>query len=450
MATLYVETTGSDSNDGTSVATALASWAGVLGILKAKKITRPITVEFGIGNFAGISVENFQFDPITPSEGANLLVKGTLINATVATGSATGTATSAASGTFGSTNTFATLTNSGASWTTNDLRGKLLEITAGTGVGQIVPIVSNTATAITVALASWVGVPSTSTYAIRDWGTVINSTIQQQPPIGSASVNNALAFVANNSAIARNFAMIRFQDLKFSAASGLTTAGVYVQSSPARFSMVRCGVFVTQSSVSGVMAMGKGTFDMTGCVVDAGSTTAGTSLSLQNGTFNQSPGATLTNCMFRGSGTGATGVSSVCYTDMTVSGCDFSNVTAMSVAAGAHTVFSSRITGSTAAYSLGGSLGGGVSTLTNCDLTSAGVAVNVAGLHVCSLGSVCTGSGSGTALKATEGGRIKLSSGSTTTGTIEIQLDATTETIANMRAASPKLIVNTHGSIVYQ
>lgn len=60
-----------------------------------------------------------------------------------------------------------TLTDSTKSWTTNDWTNSAVRIVAGTGVGQIKPIISNTATALTI-LGTWTTNPdSTSVYQIQ-------------------------------------------------------------------------------------------------------------------------------------------------------------------------------------------------------------------------------------------------------------------------------------------
>lgn len=71
------------------------------------------------------------------------------------------------SGTSTGSNTSTTLNDTGQSWTTDEWDGKVLIITAGTGVGQYREITSNTATAITVG--TWTTTPdATSEYTIAD------------------------------------------------------------------------------------------------------------------------------------------------------------------------------------------------------------------------------------------------------------------------------------------
>ena len=91
---------------------------------------------------------------------------------------ATGTATSGGA---------STLTNSSKNWTTNQWANSQIRITAGTGIGQIRSIASNTATVITVSTA-WTTQPdNTSTYSIEGnddylylFGSAANTTRRYQ------------------------------------------------------------------------------------------------------------------------------------------------------------------------------------------------------------------------------------------------------------------------------
>lgn len=71
---------------------------------------------------------------------------------------ATGTATAGAA---------STLTNSGKAWTANQWTNYQIRITAGTGIGQVRTIASNTATVITTATAWTTNPDATSVYAIE-------------------------------------------------------------------------------------------------------------------------------------------------------------------------------------------------------------------------------------------------------------------------------------------
>jgi len=82
----------------------------------------------------------------------------------------TGTATAAAG---------STLSDATKTWTTNAYKGVQVKITAGTGEGQVRPVLSNTATTVTVG-AAWDTVPDpTSAYEIFDPAAPDNENIWQ-------------------------------------------------------------------------------------------------------------------------------------------------------------------------------------------------------------------------------------------------------------------------------
>lgn len=72
-----------------------------------------------------------------------------------------------ATGTSTGTNTSTTLNNTSKTWTVNQWTNYQVRITAGTGIGQVRTIASNTATALTVSAAWTVTPDATSQYAIE-------------------------------------------------------------------------------------------------------------------------------------------------------------------------------------------------------------------------------------------------------------------------------------------
>lgn len=78
-----------------------------------------------------------------------------------------GAASSFATGTSTGTNTTTTLNNTGKNWRVNGWANYQVRITAGTGIGQIRTIASNTATALTVSAAWTVTPDATSVYSIE-------------------------------------------------------------------------------------------------------------------------------------------------------------------------------------------------------------------------------------------------------------------------------------------
>lgn len=154
--TLYVKTTGSDSND------CLSSGSPCLTIQEAvdripKLVKHGVGIQVGAGSFVGFYLSGF-----TVEYGGKLTISGEMDLATVTTGTNTGT------GTGGST---ASLIDSGQSWTTDDLIGRVVEVN-----GAIGPIIySNTATTINFAGdgATATGLP----YRILDWATILTGAV---------------------------------------------------------------------------------------------------------------------------------------------------------------------------------------------------------------------------------------------------------------------------------
>jgi hypothetical protein len=180
---VYVDAAGSDSNPGT-VGSPFLTIQHALDVLpKIRK--HPAIVHVGAGNFAGAYVQGFQFETGVAATGSWLQVIGTYKNFVPATGSATGTVTSAAAGSNGS---FATFTDSAQTWTTNDLRQQLVRFETGALAGQIFKLQSNTATqcSLLTATAPAVGV----TYTILDWDTHITTGVVT-PKLPTAAVGTS-------------------------------------------------------------------------------------------------------------------------------------------------------------------------------------------------------------------------------------------------------------------
>lgn len=71
---------------------------------------------------------------------------------------------------------YGTITLGTASWTVNAYRNMLVEITGGTGSGQIYPIHTNSATVITI-VGRWSTPPdNTSVFRVLDWGTRVTGS----------------------------------------------------------------------------------------------------------------------------------------------------------------------------------------------------------------------------------------------------------------------------------
>jgi len=153
--TFYVRTDGDDAHDGLSESSALATVEAALAKIP-KVLKHAVIVSVGPGEFAGFGLAGFQ--ALHPN--GCLLIQGSWAAATPTTGTASGTSTSGDA---------LSLTDSGQSWTTDDLKGKVLQVGS-----EYRYIRSNDATQVQV-----VGAFSASTsgkaYAVVEHGTILNS-----------------------------------------------------------------------------------------------------------------------------------------------------------------------------------------------------------------------------------------------------------------------------------
>lgn len=246
---LYVDVAGNDAKPCTGTgANACLTLQGALNKVPPR-VRHPVNIDMGVGAFAGAVVSGFTFSPVSQLDGGFLRVRGTLQGATVATGTNSGTATA---GTAGSNQTFGTLTDGAQTWTVNDLKGKLVAITGGTGVNQIRAIVSNTATVITIA-GNWTAPNGTSTYQVRSWGTQLNSgVLSPASPTTAASGTNVLSVYANTTTTSPS-PMIDFSDIDMDC----TTSGVGVRvGSLQAFSLVRSRVFASSGTCLNLFVSG--------------------------------------------------------------------------------------------------------------------------------------------------------------------------------------------------
>src|SRR5262245_64781443 len=233
--TLYCAPSGSDSNPGTQTLPLRQPAAALARI--PKSIRHLVTINLAPGTYQGFAISDLNIDPASDGSQVGLHIKGTLVDASLAAGTATGTATAAANG-DATTPTWATLTDAGQSWTADDLKGRFLEITSGTGTGQVYPIVANTATTVAVLNMAWNGVPASSGYAVRDQGSVIDSPIQVSPslpPAGSitAPVNTGILVLGNRGAMGQAYILIEKLKVDLTGFSQINTVGINLQSTMA-------------------------------------------------------------------------------------------------------------------------------------------------------------------------------------------------------------------------
>lgn len=455
--TLYVDSTGSDSNACTSSgSSACSTFPGAISKLP-KTIRHPVTINGASGNFGGFVVQGFQFDPADVANGAYIDFVGTLSTATATTGSATGTATA---GSAGSGATFGSISNSGESWTTNDFKGKIIETLTGTGSGQTRIVCSNTSTVITIC-GTWTAPASGTTYAVRDWGTVVNTALNQ-PAIPGSAAGSPVALNVQSNGYVRNSSTasgspVRFDRMKFApGSSGQQAVRVFDS---------QVGFF--ESSING-NTTGVGLFPAANasvqvnvCYLSSGSTNA---LSMS---FATSPtGAYVsTNSLYESAGGPVLNLTGV----LSFTGTQVNSTANTGNAAIANSVFGTTLgsfSGTNITCTSGGStvglhVGGlnatdssgtyttgsrGVAsylfstgaTWTNCPTGIRVVGFNAAVGLLTGGTYTMTGASTGTALQVVKGGKLVVGASPTISSyTTETDIDGTTQTLATITGATP-------------
>jgi len=440
--TVYVSSTGSNSNPGTLSAPFLTI-QGALNSLP-KYLKHKTIVQVGAGAFAGFMIQGFQFDYTDSlTIGDWLQVSGQLVTATLGQGTATGTATSGTAGTFFSS-TWGTLTDTTNNWSVDALRGLLLEITGGTGATQIFPIHSNTATAITIA-GAWTAPNGTSTYAIRDWATTINTTIPFPVSFATASPSNrAGVVVVGNRGVLPGDGDIVLSNLKW------TNVGRGVQhAGPSELLLRNCRL--ANTSGSGISNLGGLVrTSRSSAIVGAGGTfyapaSTGNSIFTSFSNFVIDNGARAFDAHF---GT------------MTVDHTSVKNCTqaAFNIGplAGGHCAVDINSWGNNLDTCVKGfdftpsgifptgslsAIGGAVQSSNDTISNMTTAAIDITGPNFVSLtGTVGVGNAIG--LRLTKGASVQVAASTTLTGAIEVSIDGATTDYATMRAASPKVINN--------
>jgi hypothetical protein len=174
---VFADPLGNDTNACTSTGTGACLTCNAALARIPKRLMSPAKITLAAGTYAGCNVEGFQLEGAaqvnadTATYPAWLTIEGTLSAFAPATGVASGTFDS---GTAESTTAFATATLATGAWTVNDLAGRILHITAGTGAGQFLMIASNTATVITIA-GTVTTLNATSVFALETPGTIFST-----------------------------------------------------------------------------------------------------------------------------------------------------------------------------------------------------------------------------------------------------------------------------------
>lgn len=157
--TLYVSTTGNDSNVG-SASSPFKTIQAALDYIKPFDIRALVTIQAGAGNFGGFYFGGFDIGSAPAGDGSKV---GVVVQ---------GTMTTLDSGTITTGGIINTITDATKNWTVNQFEGMYVEINSGS---LRAPIISNTATTLIIANN---GAPTTfMSYTIYDWATSITTPV---------------------------------------------------------------------------------------------------------------------------------------------------------------------------------------------------------------------------------------------------------------------------------
>lgn len=177
--TYYVTTTGNDRSSCAISAPCLTIQA-VVNKVPRQRVRHPVTINVGAGSFKG-AVVTVSFDYIAANADAydfGFYLKGTMVTYTPTVGPSSGAVSSFVRGTYG-TQTWGSITRTidggHPAWVVNELRGKFLVFTGGTGAGEYAVIYGNTTDTVTAAYYYTAStLDNTTTWAIQEPGTIIN------------------------------------------------------------------------------------------------------------------------------------------------------------------------------------------------------------------------------------------------------------------------------------
>lgn len=455
---LYVSSTGSDANSCLTVGSPCLTIQAALARVP-KRIFHPVTVTVGAGTFAGFNINGFTIHPAAnESLGSYLDVRGTLINATLGSGTSTGTISSTVGG---SITAWGTITDSGQAWTPNALRGMHVVITGGARSGDKYVVADNSGTQITVAanVGSSGALPG-STYAIQVPGTVINSApvprvargVQTSATTTSAIDMTSAVAVFDNSVTQSNTNFV-LRMMRLTASSGGGTLLNVTDTHGGQYTF-RDLDFVTSGGFYGYSvafdSTATGTMNLRTSYALVGDSSAGFLTDFASGHNSIVKAVVVAGGPYGIKSTFPQGFNSTAnYLVGQSSGSVVVN------GPGAFTDTGSRITCSSTASGNVGIRSSGLGypiaiSADSTDISGCNVAVQLVAGDRFTTTTAVTGTGNTTAIKVMSGAVFQSTSATSITGGTEISLDGSAYTFAQLRAASPKLLTNTYGSKVFE
>lgn len=452
---LFVSSTGNDSGACTSSGSPCLTIQGALNQVP-RMVRHPVEITVGPGTFAGASIEGFTFDRSnSATASAWIRINGTLVTATPATGSATGTVTSGTIGAW-SNGTVNTASVTAAGWTSNDFQGKLLRFTGGALSGQAFPVTGNTSTVLSFTGNISPAPAAGDTFTVLDWGTSVTSTVPKwtkPTTVWSSFATATYGFVVMDTGAAQN---ISFNQLHMAMTGGpcILLNGATASFTFNKFDGTSASAQLRGSNASRILSAAN--------VFFLGASMSGISLQ-EDESFNGGVDTTFGKIesyadAFLGIGGVTGGGSWGVYGDNAgiISKYDYFSHVDRSFMLGraeisvSHDVLTDGSLGVN--YSLGDDLPAGGEALVDtswvANMTNGAIAMNGAGrLSVKTVG----GTGNAVGLRCWTNCLMVVTSATSITGTVEISLDSANFSLATLRAASPRtLLDNWYGSRIVQ
>lgn len=413
------------------------------------------TNDGGIVSYTGAIVQGFRSGSTTiPDAGLPLFeIRGRMGPFVPATGLTSGTLTAFAAQ---SGATMPLLTDALGGWADGGLIGQYLTATSGTGstgtetAPVTWPIIANTATTISLAATS-ITLASGTGYQLQKTTTRINApaapfavlttTTARATYPGTAGlifVNNMGAFFAvNRVGFTVGTAMAR----------GITVGSTRVSNMLVQMNM-------GTGAVAGVTFNGLESVPSVNVDRMASIATAGVHVSFgSTGSTTAMGGISFTNSYLRG---GTQGLALGAVPSAVIQGVTFDTITTgVSVAGVCFGIqfLQSRVASCTTGWSsIIGSIGFPVTTaqVGAVDFSNNTTAITMEGGGSTIFLNGTSGTGNTTGLNISLGAKARVSSSTTITGTTEVSIDGTSSDFATMRAATPKLVTNTYGTIFFQ
>jgi len=446
--TLYVEITGSDvSGDGSKTNPYFSVQKAVDAV--PNLITNPVVINVGPGTFDGFRIDNKEPGRPGTTDGSYLAIVGTL---DLVTSSTTG---GTVSGLVANNSTaLSSFTVAGANWTVDELKGKFIKNLTSGATGCI-PIISNTSNTVTFYAV-------TSTFAngnivsFVEPKTVFNSSSLTTTTNPSSSTTSQYLSNTDSAAIIRisncdkgyassvsTFPSLLLANFRVTA-TGTTTRIRTV------LSKVIIKNFITDGAGTGnQIAGGNSSLYINGwCSLGGGYSinagTTGLTSSLDHFTINM---AFVERSNALG---GFFGCNSFSATDLYIKGCTTGITMQNSNYALSRTAFESCTKailsdqGDNYQNLFVSKLGLNGGFFNNC-----GTCFDFKGPHWIQTKFI-GGTGNTLIANVKQGTRFGFRSDFNPAGTTEITMDTANATLADVRAATPKLVNNTYGSIAYE